>query len=750
MHILNMVAFVTLLVNKFSDYAIMAAKELKTATENLTCPVCHQIFRNPKYLPCYHSYCEECLEKMQNQSNCKIICPECRKETAVPVGGVKEFAYNFFINRLVDEFILKRKVKGEEDVKCDNCEEDDSVVSYCPDCSLFLCQVCNEAHKRDKRSRGHGIIKLTELQSKKDTGTPLQPKVKVPLCKDHDYELKHYCETCQELVCLYCTMKDHSDHTHDTVKKLADKHRNELQKITAPVEEMITDLSEAHDNIDKMMEKVGQKGVEVNKEIDHQYDVLIQKLMEQKEQLKQQVHDAVSQKKKALTMQLEEVKYTQAEMHSMKELKDAIEKSTDQELLSAKKQVIGRMQQITDKYNKLDFCPSQSSTMEFIATNESLPQFGKVLANVDTASFEVKSFPNCLTVGKKVEFTIITKYHNGSHCSIGGSKVSVQLGYNTGEVTVAQVKDNNDGSYAISFVPQQAGKVKLFISINGQQTKGSPYKLVHYVNYNMVGKCSKIVNNDGNMDLPWGIAFSKNGTWAVSDYSKPCVYIYNEHDQLIHSFGSQEQFKIPAGITFDDSNGLYVTDHGFKTVKKFDLNGNYILQFQGHRAGVRDPVGITADKDTVYVADYKQDCVLAFQTNGLFRHTIGEKQMRCPYDVAVSNNCLLVAGWTDGCIYRFTLDGNFIHKFGEAGSSKGLLSNPSSLATDSNGFILVAEFSNNRVSIFDKTGKFVHCFGLAGYDDGQFQNPLGIAVSPNGNVIYVSDTDNNRIQIFSM
>ena len=38
----------------------------------------------------------------------------------------------------------------------------------------------------------------------------------------------------------------------------------------------------------------------------------------------------------------------------MKKLKEAVEESSDQEVLSAKKQVIVHMQQVTDKYNKLD------------------------------------------------------------------------------------------------------------------------------------------------------------------------------------------------------------------------------------------------------------------------------------------------------------------------------------------------------------------------------------------------------------
>ena len=71
--------------------------------------------------------------------------------------------------------------------------------------------------------------------------------------------------------------------------------------------------------------------------------------------------------------------------------------------------------------------------------------------------------------------------------------------------------------------------LKLSVSINGQQIKGSPYSLVVHepINYTRVGKPSKIVNNDGNMDVPWGITFGKNGLWAVTDNTKHCVYLFH-------------------------------------------------------------------------------------------------------------------------------------------------------------------------------------------------------------------------------
>ena len=323
---------------------------------------------------------------------------------------------------------------------------------------MFLCQVCNEAHKRDKSSRGHSIVPLTELRSNK--AVPIQAKVKVPLCKEHDYELKHYCETCEQLVCVCCTAKEHSDHSHDTVKKMADKHRKELQKITSPIGEMIRGLSEVHSNIDKTMNKIRQQSDQVDKKIDHLYDALIQKLLEQKEQLKQQAHDAVSEKEEALTVQLKKVRYAQAEILNMKKLKEAVEESSDQEVLSAKKQVIAPMQQITDKYKKLDIHLSQSATIEFILTNHPFPQFGKVHSHIDPSVCKVKCLPHYFPVGEMLEFSIITKYHDGYHCSMGGNQASVQLGSNTGEVTSAQVRDNDDGSYTASVIPQCAGKAK--------------------------------------------------------------------------------------------------------------------------------------------------------------------------------------------------------------------------------------------------------------------------------------------------
>ena len=661
---------------------------------------------------------------------------------------------NFFINHLVDDLILKKKVDGEQEVKCDECDND-PVVSFCPDCNFFFCLACNDHHTRSKLYRGHAIVPLTELKSTKDA--PIQAKVKIPLCKEHDEQLKYYCETCDQLVCMYCTVKKHNGHHHDSVKQMATKHHNELKKITDPVEGMIKNLSVAHDSVEKMMKKSRRRGDEVDKKIDRYYDKLLQKLMKQKDEVKQQARDAVSQKEKAMITQLEEVTSMQAKLMSMKELTDALEQSSDQEALSAKKQVTDRVHQLTNAYKKVNIQPVESAAMDFVPTKDPFPVFGHLFAYVNPNTSEVKNLIQYANVGKKIEFTIIAKYRNGGPCISGGAQVSVQLKSCRGDVTAWEVRDNNDGSYMASFVAEQVGEAKVLVCINGEQIKGSPYSIVVKVrNYQAIDKPSKIVNNNGSMGNPWGVAFGRNGLWAVADNSIHCVYIFDDKDQLVRKFGSNGsnngQFSGPHGVTFDSHNHLYVVDNYNHRVQKFDTNGNYLLQFGSKGASdgqLNSPFGVTVHNDKVYIADYNNKRISVFQTNGKFCISFGSDQLGSPIDVTVSaSNHLLVADSSNSCIYTYTLDGHYVGKFGTRGSGRGQLDRPCSLTTDLNGFIIVADICNHRVSIFDQDHNCIHCFGSNGTANGQFSNPYGIAVSPNGS-IYVSDIYNKRIQIFS-
>ena len=100
---------------------------------------------------------------------------------------------------------------------------------------------------------------------------------------------------------MYCAVKDHNGHNHDTVKKMVSKHKEELKKICASFDRMITCLSDTRDNnIEKMRKKIKQQGDDISRKVDRHYDRMIQQMIGRKEQLKQEACNIVSQKIKLL------------------------------------------------------------------------------------------------------------------------------------------------------------------------------------------------------------------------------------------------------------------------------------------------------------------------------------------------------------------------------------------------------------------------------------------------------------------
>ena len=411
----------------------MAAEQMKKVTGHLSCPICYEPYKKPKYLPCYHSYCEECLVKLVVQSN--ITCPECRKTTVVPSGGVHKLPNNFFINRLLDEVALKRKVEGEEEAKCDLCVRGDAVEVLCLDCSAFLCSRCVDNHKHSKDWQNHNLMPLNDLQSKKEE-VAIKPKAKYAMCQKHELELNFYCETCDQLVCHYCIMKDHLKHDHDTVKEMAIKHRKELDKIMEPVEKMIEGFSLACKKVSNMRDKIGAQADHIDKEIDRYYEELHRQLQQQRDELRKELHEGSRQKKKEVTLQLEQMEDTQAQLESIKELNGAMKKGSDQETLLMKKQLVDDVKRISDSYNKLDAQPVQSATMEFIPVEEykrSMPQFGHLRDDVVCSSKCEVDYPQWSIEGNSVDIKVVAKDQFNHLCLKGGIEVVIQAQSSTGQ-----------------------------------------------------------------------------------------------------------------------------------------------------------------------------------------------------------------------------------------------------------------------------------------------------------------------------
>jgi DNA-binding beta-propeller fold protein YncE len=253
----------------------------------------------------------------------------------------------------------------------------------------------------------------------------------------------------------------------------------------------------------------------------------------------------------------------------------------------------------------------------------------------------------------------------------------------------------------------------------------------------------------------------------------------------------------PSGTAFDYSGNIYILDRADKLVKKYDNHGVPITEWIS--CGADDPsecfapYDIAVDSDgNVYVTDYMG--ITKFDQDGKFSITFGFIGGTGP-GIAVHSfvdssgipaTSIFVANSPNHRIEKFSPDGTLLEEWGKYGNLAGQFKFPYDVAVDSIGNVYVADANNSRIQKFDPEKNFLaswsttrpsgididsadnvyaiswlNCsiekftsegvlltqWGNCGTEEGQFTSPFRINVSPEGE-IYVSDTGNNRIQVF--
>ena len=84
---------------------------------------------------------------------------------------------------------------------------------------------------------------------------------------------------------------------------------------------------------------------------------------------------------------------------------------------------------------------------------------------------------------------------------------------------------------------------------------------------------------------------------------------------------------------------------------------------------------------------------------------------------------VFVADYDNNRIQIFDSNGTFVTSWGSEGSGDGQIDKASALTIDRNGNIYLVDQSNLRIQKFDHNGNFVTKWGTEGEADGQFLHP---------------------------
>ncbi|CAF2103660.1 unnamed protein product [Rotaria magnacalcarata] len=141
--------------------------------ELLQCPVCLTAYTEPRLLPCGHTYCDECLNRLMQNDNDVVTCPECRKQHLVPEDGV--FPPNFVVRNLLDDQGMptgsRLMTSGNSSLnvgataKCSSCETFAS-LRLCRHCNFMVCDRCLRAHRHDPNSHDESFKRSKMLSGK--------------------------------------------------------------------------------------------------------------------------------------------------------------------------------------------------------------------------------------------------------------------------------------------------------------------------------------------------------------------------------------------------------------------------------------------------------------------------------------------------------------------------------------------------------------------------------------------------------
>jgi len=204
-------------------------KQLNIVTE---CAVCTDTFRDPRLLPCGHTFCLECivglcLGKLPRQA---LPCPLCRQQFQVPSGGAHGLPKNLLVGQLKDVVDVEQSqyVKDNLDAHCEICSDETSsdrkkaATMLCSDCAQTMCDACADGHRRQRLSRSHELIKISECENVDELLVNAASKY---CAKHQDEVLKWYCLECKESTCGTCFIQSHKSHDYSDIISVADERR---------------------------------------------------------------------------------------------------------------------------------------------------------------------------------------------------------------------------------------------------------------------------------------------------------------------------------------------------------------------------------------------------------------------------------------------------------------------------------------------------------------------------------------------
>ena len=657
----------------------MDEKALKKVEDQLNCSVCLDIYTDPKLLQCLHVFCKTCLVRLvfrDEHRQLVLSCPNCRQTTHVPANGVVGLKPAFHIIPFLE---MAEDLRREKEAPASAERAANSSSSLSP--------------------------------SQKEVST---------FCSEHvKEELKLYCETCGELICLHCALKTGKHHNHDyePIKKAFETYKKVIGSLLEPINKKLTSVDEVLTQFDKCNGEISDQRAAIEADIHNTINELHQVLDVRRTELIGRLHQLTHRKLKDLAARKDQAETIHAQLSSCQAfMKQSLKTDRWGEALKMKTTVLKQIKELTTTVQLDALKPNTKADMTFSASADITALcrgFGQVSTPASTDPSKCHATGNGLEVGIVGQTsTAILQVCNGKGepctepVTSRECKLVSEMTGATAKGTFKKFKGQN--RYQINYQPTIKGRHLLHISILGQPIRDSPFRPAMTSSIENLGAP---VHTIAGVKHPYGIAINHRGEIVVSEQSSGHIFTYTPSGKKVQN--TNLNGVVPFGLALDREGNIIVGEYTSNSIRKYSPEGRLLAS-----------VG----------------------TGGS-----GRLQFTWPRDIAVNttNNKVYVADSRNHRIQVLNSDLTFSATFGKCGYEKGEFSLPSAITCDSAGNVYVADCGNDRIQVFTAQGKFLRMFGSYGNGEGKFHHIIGIALDPSNKHLYVSELWNRRISVFT-
>lgn len=157
----------------------MASAEFIISKDSLECSICAEVYidKDPRTLPCQHTFCFECLQRFVKLSPKQIVCPNCRAPFQLPNRDVNKLTKNLTCaqikSRVSSDFISCKKHNKEGSLFCLSHNES-NLCSECFYQDHLKCEIKPIKYRKDTLNQYSSVVNdnqdkiMEKIQQKED------------------------------------------------------------------------------------------------------------------------------------------------------------------------------------------------------------------------------------------------------------------------------------------------------------------------------------------------------------------------------------------------------------------------------------------------------------------------------------------------------------------------------------------------------------------------------------------------------